>query len=127
MFSQEGNFLKGFGLAIVEQTADGEALPFAQFHFRIDLAHIDSRNLESRNLHGIGEVQRTDFGGDLEPDGSAWSNGWNEIEAHSILFELDADRCARAGARGALDHRIRILAAGQEAGLFAVLRQHIWL
>src|ERR1035437_151190 len=125
--SQEWDLLKGFCFAVVEQAADGKALAFAQFDLGLDFPDIDGGHLESRYLYGIGEIQRADFGSDLEPDGAAGSDGGNEVEANAVLLELNGDRRPRAGAGGALDHRIRIFSSSQEAGLLAVLGQHVGL
>src|ERR1035438_9583996 len=57
-------------------------------------------------------------------DGSARSDGGNEVETDSKFLELNRDGGSRAGS---LYHGIGIFSAGKEAALLAVLREHVGL
>src|ERR1035437_7262041 len=122
--SDEGNLLEGFSFSIVEQPTNGEALAFAEFNLGLHFSYVDGGHLKTGYLHAIGEVERADFWSDLQMDGSARSDGGNEVETDSKFLELNRDGGSRTGS---LYHGIGIFASGEEAALLAVLREHVGL
>ena len=96
--------------------------PCGHFDLSVHPANVQRWNRESRNLHAIGKVQRTDFRGDLETDRIARSDRWNEVQAHAKFLELNRDRaCAASG--DSLDDRVGIFSAGEKTGLLAIRSQ----
>ena len=79
------------------------------------------RNPEALERDAVGEVERADFGPDLEADHVA-GDGRREVQPDAELLEHDGDR-----ARDALDDRHRELAAGEEAGFLAVVGDQVRL
>ena len=51
---------------VVHQTGDGERLPVVELELGLGAARRQRRNAEAVQHHGVGEVERADFGRDLE-------------------------------------------------------------
>ena len=88
---EERDLLVGFGIGVIEQATDGEALSLSKFDFSVDLAGGDGGNVKAGDLDRIREVEGADFGSDLEANGSTRSNRGDEVQANSVLLELNGN------------------------------------
>ena len=79
------------------------------------------------NIHCVCIVKSADFWSHLKPDRAAVGDRRQEGEQNAIFLILNGDRSRPTARRSGLRDRIRIFAAGKEAGLVSVLCQNIWL
>ena len=84
-------------------------------------ARRERRNPEAAQAHAVREVERADFGLDLQPDGVSRDRR-REVQSDAEFLEQD-----RHGAGRALHDRDREFAAGQEAGLLTVVGNQVRL
>src|SRR4029453_378093 len=78
-------------------------------------------NVESCNCEALAEVERRDFGSDLEIDDLSVDDDGSEQQADPELLELDRDRVVLLG------DRERKLAARDELGFLAALGNEVRL
>ena len=71
MSPKPGTLLNGLGGSVVQQTRDHEALPALQFDFGLHAPRCQRRNVEALEHQAVGEIERADLRGDLQPDGAA--------------------------------------------------------
>ena len=104
---------------IVEQPGNRERLAVAQLDVGLGPARRERRNPETTQADAVGEVERADFGLDLEPDRVAGDRRL-EVQSDAELLELDGHGACRA-----LHDRHRELAAGQEARFLTVIGDQV--
>src|SRR5262249_52550612 len=122
---EAGNLVQRFRFAIIEKTADREALT---------IFHLDVRRYAARRKCGDGEalkhqavckIERTHFGLDRKLQRAARRHYGRESEPNPEFAELNghgAEPCAAA-----LQGRIGKLAAREKAGVMSIDRQDIRL
>src|SRR5207237_704046 len=103
---------------VVHQTGNRERLPILQFDFGFRAARRQRRHAEPIERDRVAEIERADLGTDLEVDEIAAKHRRREVQPHAEFLEHDRD--GRLAAAAGLHDRIRILAACEEARLFAV-------
>ena len=111
------------GVDFVHEAGDHKALTFFEFDVGLHAACGESRDSESRKRHGVGKIDRRYFRLDVHLDGAVGSDGGIEIQANTILTELDSDS---PGVTAALQNRYRELTTSEEAGFFAVEGSQVW-
>ena len=69
------NLLKLLGHAVVHQPGDRETLSVGKTHFRLDAIRRQRRNHKALQCQRVGEIQRADFGLDLQVNQAIRSQG----------------------------------------------------
>src|SRR5258708_4145894 len=93
------HLVDGLDDAIVDQTRACETLAVFQHHFRFSAPRGQWRNQETLQLHGVGEVQRTDLRPHLQIDGAAGGNGGREITLHTVWVALHRNHLGHSPVR----------------------------
>ena len=83
---------EGLRLAIVQQAADGKALPFPQLDLGLHLRTSMPGNSKSGDVDAVGEVQRAHFRRYLQADGVPRRDRRDKVQANAELLELNGDR-----------------------------------
>ena len=123
MSPMPGTFCIVCVMLLFMQTRNRERLTVAQLELGLGPARRERRECGSPQHDGVVEVEHADLGPHLEVHAVA-VHGRREVQADAELLELD--RHADVGA-GALGHRNRELAAGQEARFLAAFGHEIRL
>ena len=95
MSPMPGIFCIAIGHRVVHQPGDRERLSVAQLDLGLGAARRERRHAEALERDRVGEVERADFGLDLEVDQVAAEHGRREVQADAELLEHDRDRVAR--------------------------------
>ena len=105
------------GGAPVQESAQREGLAVAQHQLGLRSTGGECGDGIAADLHGVGEVERADFGRDLQLDGAVGVDEGGELKLDAVLAELDGDGGESTCA--ALHDGEGELAAGEEVGLLS--------
>src|SRR6185437_8458927 len=120
------NFTEGLAFAVIQKSADCEALAFRQLDFRVDISNRDARNGKSGDRHTVCVIKCTHFRCNLQAYRATRCDRWDKVQQYAKLRELNSDGSLSTDIP-ALNHRVGELSSREKTRLLAILCQHVRL